>query len=195
MVLYAPTFRGGPGHKDAELPLDVRRFAEEFGSTHVLLVRSHYMERAALPATAPGTVHDVSGHHDVSELLALADVLVTDYSSIMFDYALLDRPLIHFAPDLDAYTADRGSYFDLRERAGGPVVDTQDALHEVLAHLDEADPHWKAARARFAEEFGAYDTGGAAAAVVDTLFAAHTPRRRPKPCPASRRRPAERSGT
>ncbi|MFJ7004102.1 CDP-glycerol glycerophosphotransferase family protein [Streptomyces sp. N1] len=195
VVLYAPTFRGGPGHKDAELPLDVRRFAEQFGSTHVLLVRSHYMERAALPATAPGTVHDVSGHHDVSELLALADVLVTDYSSIMFDYALLDRPLIHFAPDLDAYTADRGSYFDLRERAGGPVVDTQDALHEVLAHLDEADPHWKAARARFAEEFGAYDTGGAAAAVVDTLFAAHTPRRRPKPCPASRRRPAERSGT
>ncbi|NEB71575.1 CDP-glycerol glycerophosphotransferase, partial [Streptomyces fulvissimus] len=99
----------------------------------------------------------------------LADVLVTDYSSIMFDYALLDRPLIHFAPDLDAYTADRGSYFDLRERAGGPVVDTQDELHEVLARLDEADPHWQAARARFAEEFGAYDTGGAAAAVVDTL--------------------------
>lgn len=195
VVLYAPTFRGGPGHKDAELPLDVRRFAEEFGSTHVLLVRSHYMERAALPATEPGTVHDVSGHHDVSELLQLADVLVTDYSSIMFDYALLDRPLIHFAPDLDAYTADRGSYFDLRERAGGPVVDTQDELHEVLARLDEADPHWQAARARFAEEFGAYDTGGAAAAVVDTLFAAHTPRRRPRPCPATRRRPAERTGT
>lgn len=136
VVLYAPTFRGVPKKGQiAQLPLDVKEFAQRFGDTHVLLVRAHYMEAASLPVTPPGTVVDVSGHHDVSELLVLADVLITDYSSIMFDYALLDRPLVHFAPDLDAYTADRGTYFDLRERgrrarhrdAGGAAADPRRA--------------------------------------------------------------------
>ncbi|MFJ9035462.1 CDP-glycerol glycerophosphotransferase family protein [Streptomyces sp. NPDC102406] len=170
VVLYAPTFRGAPKNRKVRLPLDVRAFAERFGDTHVLLVRAHYMEAATLPVTPPGTVLDVSAHHDVSELLCLTDVLVTDYSSIMFDYALLDRPLVHFAPDLDAYTADRGSYFDLRARAGGPVVATQDELHRTLAGIKESDGDWREARRAFAAEFGTYDDGGAARAVVDALF-------------------------
>ncbi|MGY0024399.1 CDP-glycerol glycerophosphotransferase family protein [Streptomyces sp. YJ-C3] len=170
VVLYAPTFRGTPKNRKVRLPLDVRAFAEQFGDTHVLLVRAHYMEAATLPVTPPGTVLDVSAHHDVSELLCLADVLITDYSSIMFDYALLDRPIVHFAPDLDTYAAERGSYFDLRARAGGPVVATQDELHRTLAGIKESDGDWREARRAFAAEFGTYDDGGAARAVVDALF-------------------------
>ncbi|MEV5608311.1 CDP-glycerol glycerophosphotransferase family protein [Streptomyces sp. NPDC052225] len=170
IVLYAPTFRGTPKNKKAQLLLDVAEFAERFGDTHVLLVRAHYMEVATLPDTPPGTVVDVSAHHDVSELLCLADVLITDYSSIMFDYALLDRPIVHFAPDLDTYAAERGSYFDLRARAGGPVVETQDELHRALAGIKETDADWQEARRAFAAEFGTYDDGGAARAVVDALF-------------------------
>ncbi|MFI0238874.1 CDP-glycerol glycerophosphotransferase family protein [Streptomyces sp. NPDC016845] len=170
VVLYAPTFRGDPKSRTVRLPLDVRAFADAFGDTHVLLVRAHYLEAAALPPTPPGSVIDVSAHHDVSELLCLADVLVTDYSSIMFDYALLDRPILHFAPDLDAYAAERGSYFDLRARAGGPVVDTQDELHRTLAGIKKTDRAWQERRRAFAAEFGSYDDGGAARAVVDALF-------------------------
>ncbi|MEU6001495.1 CDP-glycerol glycerophosphotransferase family protein [Streptomyces sp. NPDC047197] len=171
VVLYAPTFRGLPkNNKAVRLPLDVRRFADRFGDTHVLLVRAHYMEAASLPVCPPGTVVDVSAHHDVSELLCLADVLVTDYSSIMFDFALLDRPLVHFAPDLDAYLAERGSYFDLREDAGGPVVETEEELLRVLGTLKQTDGAWAEARRAFAGRFGAYDQGRAAAEVVDTLF-------------------------
>lgn len=172
VVLYAPTFRGLPpkNSKPVRLPLDVRRFADRFGDTHVLLVRAHYMETAALPVCPPGTVVDVSAHHDVSELLCLADVLVTDYSSIMFDFALLDRPMVHFAPDLDAYAAERGSYFALRDEAGGPVVETQDELLRVLATLKQADGAWAETRRAFAARFGAYDQGRAAATVVDALF-------------------------
>ncbi|MFF1683541.1 CDP-glycerol glycerophosphotransferase family protein [Streptomyces sp. NPDC058254] len=170
VVLYAPTFRGVPkGGRSVQLPLDVREFARRFGDTHVLLVRAHYMEAASLPVTPPGTVVDVSGHHDVSELLVLADVLITDYSSIMFDYALLDRPLVHFAPDLDAYAADRGTYFDLRTRAAGPVVETQEELMRTLDGLKEADGDWQAARRAFAADFGSYDDGGAARAAADLI--------------------------
>ncbi|MFC8590957.1 bifunctional glycosyltransferase/CDP-glycerol:glycerophosphate glycerophosphotransferase [Streptomyces atroolivaceus] len=175
VVLYAPTFRGGPGKRRRQrLLLDAARFAERFGDTYTLLVRAHYLEAASLPVCPPGTVVDVSGHHDVSELLALADVLVTDYSSIMFDYALLDRPIVLFAPDLDAYAAERGSYFDLREKAPGPVTETEEELFEVLARLKTADTGFQEQRAAFAAEFGGYDRGDAARAVVDTVFARHT---------------------
>ncbi len=119
---------------------------------------------------------DVSDHHDTGELLALADVLVTDYSSIMFDYALLDRPIVLFAPDLDAYAAERGSYFDLREKAPGPVAETEDELFAVVERLKAADTGFQAARAAFAEEFGGYDRGDAARTVVDTVFARHLSR-------------------
>ncbi|MFF0072433.1 CDP-glycerol glycerophosphotransferase family protein [Streptomyces sp. NPDC005494] len=174
VVLYAPTFRGGPGkRKRRRLLLDAARFAERFGDTCTLLVRAHYLEAASLPACPPGTVVDVSRHHDVSELLALADVLVTDYSSIMFDYALLDRPIVLFAPDLDEYAAERGSYFDLREKAPGPVTTTEEELFGVLTRLKTADVGHQEARAAFAAEFGAYDRGDAARAVVDTVFARH----------------------
>ncbi|MET7369852.1 CDP-glycerol glycerophosphotransferase family protein [Streptomyces sp. NPDC005566] len=174
VVLYAPTFRGGPGkRKRRRLLLDAARFAERFGDEYTLLVRAHYLDAASLPVCPPGTVVDVSGHHDVSELLALADVLVTDYSSIMFDYALLDRPVVLFAPDLDAYAAERGSYFDLRAKAPGPVVETEDELFGVLARLKAADTGFEAARRAFAAEFGCYDRGDAARAVVDTVFARH----------------------
>ncbi|MEW2067106.1 CDP-glycerol glycerophosphotransferase family protein [Streptomyces sp. NPDC007346] len=175
VVLYAPTFRGGPaGGKQARrrLLLDVREFAERFGDTYTLLVRAHYLEAARLPLCPPGTVIDVSRHHDVSEILALTDVLVTDYSSIMFDFALLDRPVVLYAPDLDAYAAERGSYFDLREKAPGPLTATQEELFAELAELKKSDLRHASRRAAFAAEFGAYDRGDAARRVVAEVFSA-----------------------
>ncbi|MFJ3078155.1 CDP-glycerol glycerophosphotransferase family protein [Streptomyces halstedii] len=177
VVLYAPTFRGGPGRRGRRrLPLDVARFAERFGDRYTLLVRAHYLEAANLPVCPPGTVVDVSDHHDTGELLVLADALITDYSSVMFDYALLDRPLVLFAPDLDTYAAERGSYFDLREKAPGPVAETEDELFEVFERLKAADTGFQAERAAFAREFGGYDRGDAAHAVVDAVFARHLSR-------------------
>lgn len=176
VVLYAPTFRGDAGGKarKAQLLLDVERFAERFADEKVLLVRSHYLERVTLPGTVRGDVVDVSGRHDVTAVLGLADVLVTDYSSVMFDYVLLDRPMVFYTPDLREYTTQRGSYFDLREHAPGPLAETEDDLFRVLADIapapGSAPDDYAAARRRFAAEFGGYDTGGAAAAVVDRFF-------------------------
>ncbi|MFE3251665.1 CDP-glycerol glycerophosphotransferase family protein [Streptomyces sp. NPDC059209] len=177
VVLYAPTFRGMPKKgRPTRLPLDVRRFAERFGDEYVLLVRAHYLESAALPVCPPGTVIDVSAHHDVSELLCLADVLITDYSSIMFDYALLDRPMVFFAPDLDAYVAERGSYFDLRAEAPGPVAESEAELLRVMGELKKSDTAHREDRARFAEKFGGFESGQAARTAVDVLFAGGTRR-------------------
>ncbi|WP_432189631.1 bifunctional glycosyltransferase/CDP-glycerol:glycerophosphate glycerophosphotransferase [Streptomyces sp. Tue6028] len=173
VLLYAPTFRQhGGAPRRFELPFDVESFADTFGDRYVLLVRSHYLNHVVLPPSVRGRVVDVTAHHDMTPLLALADGLITDYSSVMFDYALLDRPMFFFAYDYDEYVNEgRGTYFDLMERAPGPVVRTEDELHAVLGSLEEQTVKYAAARERFTAEFGEYDKGTSARSVVDQFFA------------------------
>lgn len=173
ILLYAPTFRQrGSGQRRFELPFDVERFAGEFGDRYVLLVRSHYLNHVVLPPSVRGRVIDVTAHHDMTPLLALSDGLITDYSSVMFDYALLDRPMFFFVYDYDAYVHEgRGTYFDLLERAPGPVVRTEDELHAVLGSLEEQAVKYGPRREQFTADFGEYDQGTAARSVVDEFFA------------------------
>ncbi|MGW2020245.1 bifunctional glycosyltransferase/CDP-glycerol:glycerophosphate glycerophosphotransferase [Streptomyces sp. NPDC001927] len=174
VLLYAPTFRAAPGGavRKFELPFDVQEFADRFGDTHTLLIRSHYLNNLTLPPSVRGRVIDVTNHHDITPLLELADGLITDYSSVMFDYGLLDRPMIFFTYDYEEYsTESRGTYFDLKEKAPGPVVATEDELFSAIAHLkDEADAKYSAARERFNAEFSAYDRGDAARQIVAKFF-------------------------
>ncbi|WP_055603678.1 bifunctional glycosyltransferase/CDP-glycerol:glycerophosphate glycerophosphotransferase [Streptomyces aureus] len=174
VLLYAPTFRAAPGGKVRafQAPFDVEEFAERFGDTHQLLIRTHYLNSVTLPPSVRGRVIDVSRHHDITPLLALADGLITDYSSVMFDYGLLDRPMIFFTYDYDEYAKEnRGTYFDLKERAPGPVVATEEELFGVIANFkDEADTKYAAARQRFNTEFSEYDRGDAARQIVAKFF-------------------------
>jgi CDP-glycerol glycerophosphotransferase len=171
VLLYAPTFRRGSAGSAAvfEPGFDLLEFARRFGETHVLLVRAHYLNRVEVPSAAGGTVRDVSAHPDVTELMLASDALITDYSSVMFDYALLDRPLLFFTPDADAYAQDRGTYFDLAERAPGPITADQDALFAAIDAIGTTDAYAQA-RKSFAHDFGEYDTGTAAARVVEKFF-------------------------
>lgn len=172
ILLYAPTFRH-QGQRRFTLPFDVERFAETFGDEYVLLVRAHYLNHVVLPPSVRGRVVDVSAHHDVTPVLALADALITDYSSVMFDYALLDRPMLFFTYDYEEYVHEgRGTYFDLLERAPGPIVRTEDELYSVLRSMPLEDQTLKyaAARERFTADFGEYDKGTAAQSVVDQFF-------------------------
>jgi CDP-glycerol glycerophosphotransferase len=175
IVLYAPTFRTGENGRPAarfELPFDLERFARELGDSQVLLVRAHYLSTAVVPPGLRGTVIDVGDVHDVTPLLLLADALVTDYSSVMFDYALRDRPMVFYTPDGDDYVVHRrGAYFDLAEHAPGPVVGDEDGLFAALGDLDGVHRDHVGRRRLFVERFGEYDTGSAAKAIVDRFFA------------------------
>ncbi|MFE6743626.1 bifunctional glycosyltransferase/CDP-glycerol:glycerophosphate glycerophosphotransferase [Streptomyces tubercidicus] len=173
VLLYAPTFRKAGGrHGRFELPFDVERFADQFGDRYVLLVRSHYLNHVVLPPTVQGRVIDVSARHDVTPLLELADGLITDYSSVMFDYALLDRPLVFFTYDYDEYVHEgRGTYFDLLEHAPGPVVRTEDDFHEAIKSFESQALEYAKSRKEFVAKFGEYDRGDAARSIVNQFFA------------------------
>ncbi|MFJ9340713.1 CDP-glycerol glycerophosphotransferase family protein [Streptomyces sp. NPDC101733] len=173
VLLYAPTFRANADGtvEGFEFPFDVEEFADRLGDRFTLLVRTHYLNSVSLPPSVAGRVLDVSRHHDITPLLALADGLITDYSSVMFDYAVLDRPMLFFAYDYEKYSTDiRGTYFDLKEKAPGPVVATADELIQAVSAFDEADAKYAEARQRFLTEFGEYDRGDAARQIVEKFF-------------------------
>lgn len=170
VLLYAPTFRHDSAGAAFTPGFDLVRFAERFGDTHLLLVRAHYLNTVDVPAEAAGAVRNVTGHPDVTELMLVADALITDYSSVMFDYALLDRPLLFFTPDADSYAENRGSYFDLAERAPGPVLSDQAALFAAVVTLGPDAERYSTARKDFAQAFGEYDTGTAAQQIVAKFF-------------------------
>ena len=165
VVLYAPTFRD---HRATPtLDVDLWQLGAALPDDMVVLVRSHYFDDLGLAAPdVPGNVRDVSGHPDVQELCLAADVLVTDYSSVMFDYANLDRPIVIYAPDADTYREVRGTYFDIVAEAPGAVVETQQALEKVLAGGDYAAPEAQARLERFRDRFCEFDDGYAAERVV-----------------------------
>ncbi|MFE3204121.1 CDP-glycerol glycerophosphotransferase family protein [Embleya sp. NPDC059237] len=173
VVLYAPTFRQEEDGSITPftLPFDPARFVEEFGDRFVLLVRTHYLNTVMLPPSLADHVKDASTVPDVTQLLQLTDVLITDYSSLMFDYALLDRPMVFFTYDYDAYTRQsRGAYFDLAETAPGPLAYDEDQLFGHLRELDAAAPEYAERRRDFVESYGEYDHGTAAKTIVERFF-------------------------
>lgn len=196
-ILYAPTHRDY--QREFVLPLDVERLARELGPGHTLLVRAHYFYGASpeLEALhAAGAIVDVSAHASVEELCLASDALVTDFSSLMFDYANLDRPIVVHAADWAAYSAARGVYFDLLSgRPGetpGVVAHDESALAEAFRSGAYAGESAAALRAAFRTRFCAYDDGLAAERVVRRVFLGEEgllpyrplAERRPAPAPA-----------
>lgn len=173
-LLYAPTHRD---YREGFLPdLDPERLARELGPEYVLLVRAHYFygRSAGAAGTVDGRVLDVTAHPRVEELCLAADALITDYSSLTFDYACLDRPVVVHAPDWAAYRGARGTYFDLLSgRPGdtpGPVTTTSDELVEAFRTGEWRSPASAALRTAFRERFCPYDDGHAAERVVRRFF-------------------------
>ncbi|HCT76485.1 MAG TPA: hypothetical protein DGT23_07820 [Micromonosporaceae bacterium] len=141
MVLYAPTFR--PGAQPPVL-LGVN-----------VIVKHHYFDEA-------------HPQPRIERLMLAADVLITDYSSVMFDFALLDRPIVIYAPDWESYVRERGVYFDLMREAPGPVATTLAELQEIF----DSGAVWgfAAERAAFRERFCQFDDGKAAERLVRKVF-------------------------
>jgi CDP-ribitol ribitolphosphotransferase len=131
VILYAPTFRGTTVRKaTSPQDLDFRELHRQLGDDHVVLLRLHPFVRQAhpIPDDLRSFAIDVSDHPDIHELMLVSDVLVTDYSSAIFEFSLLGRPMAFFAPDHDEYMDERGFYFDYRTGVPGPVFETTEEL-------------------------------------------------------------------
>jgi len=168
-VLYAPTFREAPG--DPSIRFDLRRVAEQLPAGMVLAVRAHHTASSGKQARElieAGLILDAA-KATITEWFLAADVLLTDYSSAMFDYALLDRPIVVFADDWPSYRESRGTYFDLLAGPPGPVARNEAELIDVLASGSFASAESAALRADFRKRFCVFDSGTASQAVLRVL--------------------------
>ncbi|MEV3872422.1 CDP-glycerol glycerophosphotransferase family protein [Streptomyces sp. NPDC049906] len=188
--LYAPT------HRDYEAGwtprLDLAALAAQLGEDAVLLVRGHYFYGGTSPLSGlrrDGRVVDVSAYDPVEDLQLAADGLITDYSSLMFDYAGLDRPVLVYADDWETYARTRGVYFDLTTQAPGHVVRTQEELTEAIRSGAWQDAASAKTRAAFRRRFCAYDDGLAAERVVRRVFLGEPESALPPVVPVDERRP------
>jgi CDP-glycerol glycerophosphotransferase len=170
VVVYAPTFRDDQRsgkHFTFALPLDVQQMLDQVGDDYEIVVRLHPVVRGKV--RLPDGVHNGGAGISMQDLLAAADVLVTDYSSVMFDYAVLGRPMVFFVPDLENYRDRlRGFYFDFEARAPGPLVRTTGQVVDLLRHPERLGAHAEA-MARFREQFCPLDDGHAGDRVVTEL--------------------------
>lgn len=176
-ILYAPTWRDN--QHDAtqgyvfDNPLDFDRLKEEFGDEYVLLFRPHYFIANAFDFSKyQGWVYDVASYPDINELYIVSDVLITDYSSVFFDYGILKRPILFYMYDLKYYKDTvRGFYISLDELPG-PIVEEQSELIDKLKTVDEwtKDADYEVRYKAFSDKFTYLDDGHASERVAKKVF-------------------------
>ncbi|GIF99568.1 bifunctional glycosyltransferase/CDP-glycerol:glycerophosphate glycerophosphotransferase [Catellatospora citrea] len=162
VVLYMPTSRPEPLTLP---PFDPAALAAALGPRGRVLVRGRLVPGADSPDPH---VQDVSGYPVVEDLYLASDILVSDYSSVIFDFAVLDRPIVLYVPDWAQYRAARGASLDVLEHAPGPVAGTFAELVSLLAE-DRANASSER-RAAFRDRFCAWEDGHAAERVVRRVF-------------------------
>ena len=141
VILYAPTYRGHLADCTSPDKLDFEALKNAFGDEYVLLVKHHFLvkETPDIPDTSEGSfAFDVTNMGmDMNELLCAGDICITDYSSLIFEYSLLLRPMIFFAYDIEDYHDWRGFYYDYDQLTPGPVCRTNEEIIDHILNIDE----------------------------------------------------------
>lgn len=173
VALYAPTYRDdaadGPGRYHMDGIPDFASMSEKLGHQWFFLIRAHYYVTSSLNLKGcSNAAMDVGNVDDITDLYLLSDLLITDYSSVFFDYAELKRPMIFYAYDLDKYRDKlRGFYFDMISEVPGPVVTSEDQLTEEISSWDTLGERYRDKAAGFYKKFCSLDDGHASERVIE----------------------------
>lgn len=174
IILYAPTYRSdqhqtGLGYVYKE-EIDFKKMEEKFGKEYLILFRPHYFIANSFDFDKyKGFVYNVANIDDINELYIISDILITDYSSVFFDYANLKRPMIFFMYDLEHYKNEsNGFYIDLNELPG-PIVETQEDLEKLIEDVDFNIGSSKKYK-EFNEKYNYLDDGNASKRVIEKVI-------------------------
>lgn len=157
VILYAPTYRGRGGKRTAPDILDISKFAESLSDDYILIIKHHQTVRE-LPEI-PEKFRDSFAYDmtrgkgmDINELMTVADICISDYSSVVFEYSIFERPIIFFMFDLEDYSDERGMYYTYEELSEcGPVFKENDEMIDYIKNIDERFDKEKVSR--FKERF------------------------------------------
>lgn len=175
-ILYAPTWRDdeyyGRGEYKFALKLDLREMKKQLGEDYVILLRTHYYIADSLDVTGlEDFAINVSKYDDVSELYLVSDILITDYSSVFFDYANLKRPILFYTYDLEKYRDMlRGFYLDIHTEVPGPLLYTSDEVIASILRIEEITAMYQERYEEFYQRFCELDDGHASENVAKRVF-------------------------
>lgn len=173
VILYAPTWRDNEFYVQGVYkfvsPLDFKQAQKQLGDEYVFLVKYHYLVSDKIDwSEYEGFVYSFNEKVDISRLYLIADMMITDYSSVMFDYSLLKRPMLFFAYDLENYENNlRGFYFDFLKEAPGPISKTTDQLIDDIKNYNK--DQWKEKYDQFTEKYNSADDGHASEKIVEKI--------------------------
>lgn len=176
VILYAPTWRDNQffskGKYKFDLHLDLEKMKERLGDQYILILRLHYLVSESLDLSGmEGFVIDLSNHEDIRELYIFSDMLVTDYSSVFFDYANLNRPMLFYVYDLEEYRDKlRGFYFDFEKEAPGPLVKSTNELLEEIELIEKNGYTLSEKTKEFNQKFCSLEDGQASKRVINAIL-------------------------
>lgn len=174
IILYAPTWRDDQFYANKlykyTSPLDLDLLQKKLGDTHIIIIKLHYLIKDARNwSKYKGFVFLCDHDCDIQELYIISDILITDYSSAMFDYALLERPMIIYAYDYEKYRDNlRGLYFNIFDEFPGPIVKNTSDLVDSLKQYDYND--YKEKYKKFLEKYSSFEEGIASSKIVDLIL-------------------------
>lgn len=150
VILFAPTFRGDDHEARTSEAFSIPAFYEAFSDQYVLVIKHHpYVKHPPqIPEEYGKFAVDVSGRMGIEDLLCVADLCISDYSSLVFEYSLFEKPMIFFAYDLEEYFDWRGFYYDYDELTPGPVCRTNEEMIDYIRNIDRLFDREKVARFR-----------------------------------------------
>ena len=156
VILYAPTWRI---NNKFDLMLDLDSFKKSLSDEYILILRLHpFSANGWIQPPEDDFIYDLTYYDTVEELYLISDILITDYSSVMFDYSILNRPIFLFTYDLYEYKDKlRGTYFDIIENAPGPVLYTSKEVEDAILNIDETEAETKDLRKKFRDRFNQYE--------------------------------------
>ncbi len=171
VLFYAPTHK--EYEKETSIHFDIKKLCKEIGGEFVILIRAHHLKSSishTVSEELTDCIKDVTDYPEVQELNLISDVLLTDYSSIMFDYACLNRPIILFLDDYEIYSAVRGMYYNIVKDSPGPVVTNTDELISMLKENQYSSKKNLSRLNKFRSIFCDFDKGDAGKQLIENVF-------------------------
>lgn len=171
VILYAPTFRGRVAKAKSPNVLNLNELYDAFGNEYVVIMKHHPLvrKRPAIPEELIGTFAvDFTTDMSIETLLCVSDICISDYSSLVFEYSLFERPMIFLAHDLENFFDWRGFYYDYDELTPGPVVKTTEEVIEYISDIENLFD--KQAVKDFRNKFMCSCDGHATERIIGTVF-------------------------
>ncbi|MGG1572247.1 CDP-glycerol glycerophosphotransferase family protein [Fictibacillus sp. NRS-1165] len=177
VILYAPTWRDNEMANSWDhtftLPFNLGDMYQRLGEDYVLVLRMHHLvsEMLEIDPKYKGFVYDFSKYDDIQELYTLSDLLITDYSSVFFDYANSRKPILFFAYDFESYRDNiRGFYLDMARDLPGPIIRTSDDLLDAIENIDSVSAQYAQKYEDFYKEYCSLEEGNAAKTIAELVF-------------------------